>query len=120
METHTYKLHGSKYHGHFQKILVTAAFCNAKVEVCHVHPTDPTYCTEAENSPTRSLPLLETKDGKLSEANAIANYIANNSNPAFLGKSSWEKAQVAQWTDFAGYDLHKNTHSCVYPLFGKL
>jgi glutathione S-transferase len=90
----------------------------ATVEVVHIHSADPKYHELSESSPTGALPLLETKAGRVSEANAIATYIANSHDATFLGRDSWEKVQVAQWTDFASFELFRNTHSVVYPLLG--
>ncbi len=99
--------------------MVTAAFVGADIEVNHVHMEDENYARLSEESPTGSLPMLVCSYGKVSQANAIANFIGNNHNPDFFGKDSYEKVQVAQWTDFASFELFRNTHSVVYPLFGK-
>lgn len=62
--------------------------------------------------------MLEMKEGKVGQSNAIANLIAAQCNADFLGKDSYERVQVNQWTDFASFELFKNTHSVVYPLLG--
>jgi glutathione S-transferase len=103
-----------------QKVLVTASLVNATVEVNHVHlaSSEPQYQELCATSPTGSLPVLETKAGRVSEANAIATYLANSHDANFLGRDAWEKVQVSQWTNFANFDLQRNYQSVVLPLFG--
>ena len=47
----------------------------------------------ATKTPTSTLPLLETEEGNLSEANAILFYFAKKYKPDLLGKNAFENAK---------------------------
>lgn len=69
-------------------------------------------------SPTITLPLLETKDGNISETNAILFYLAKKYKKDLLGNNSFENAKINQWIEFATCEINNCQKSIIYPIFG--
>ena len=72
----------------------------------------------AKNSPTITLPYLETEKGNISQSAAIKNYICTKYCPELLGQSLFEKAKVDQWVEFANCEIARSAKALIYPIFG--
>ena len=72
----------------------------------------------AKNSPTITLPYLETEKGNISQSAAIKNYICTKYCPELLGQSLFEKAKVDQWVEFANCEIARSAQALIYPIFG--
>ena len=72
----------------------------------------------AKNSPTITLPYLETEKGNISQSAAIKNYICTKYCPELLGQNLFEKAKVDQWVEFANCDIARSAQALIYPIFG--
>ena len=71
-----------------------------------------------EKTPTTTLPFLETAEGNLSESKAIEYYLCLKYNPELLGNTSFEKAKVNQWIEFACNEINRSAKSIIYPILG--
>ena len=69
-------------------------------------------------TPTITLPFLETEEGNISESKAIEFYFCSKYKPELLGNSTFEKALVNQWIEFACCEINKCVQSIIYPIFG--
>ena len=72
----------------------------------------------AKNSPTITLPYLETEKGNISQSAAIKNYICTKYCPELLGQNLFEKAKVDQWVEFANCEIARSAQALIYPIFG--
>ena len=72
----------------------------------------------AKNSPTITLPYLETEKGNISQSAAIKNYICTKYCPELLGQNLFEKAKVDQWVEFANCEIERSAKALIYPIFG--
>jgi len=68
-------------------------------------------------SPLGKLPVLETKEGSIFEANAITRYVARLGKTLY-GSSDFEAGQVEQFIDFAANDIELPGSVWVYPILG--
>ena len=68
--------------------------------------------------PTITFPFLETKEGNISETNAILFYLAKQYKKNLLGKYSFENAKINQWIEFATCEINNCQKSIIYPIFG--
>lgn len=111
----TPKLFAFKNSTNLLKVKAVAKLAKFELEIhqveVHIKPKD-TY----EESPTNTLPYLETSEGIISETTAIMLYIANKAG--FAGSSDYEKAQINQWICFGLHELTFPKKAVVYPLFG--
>ncbi len=73
---------------------------------------------ERKNSPNATFPFMTTKNGNLCQNLSMAEYICNTANPALLGETPFEKAQISQWVQFARCELRSKNSSVLYPIFG--
>jgi glutathione S-transferase len=71
-----------------------------------------------KKSSTESFPFLETKEGVVSEAYAIIQYLAATYNDKLNGSNKWETAQVNQWVQFAQQEITRNNKGLIYPILG--
>ena len=69
-------------------------------------------------TPTTTLPFLETKEGNISESKAIDYYLCTKYKPELLGETTFEKAKVNQWVEFACCEVNRCCKNVVYPIFG--
>ena len=72
----------------------------------------------AKNSPTITLPYLETEKGNISQSGAIINYICSKCCPELLGQNLFEKAKINQWVEFANCEIARSAKALIYPIFG--
>ena len=72
----------------------------------------------AKNSPTITLPYLETEKGNISQSGAIINYICSKYCPELLGQNLFEKAKINQWVEFANCEIARSAKALIYPIFG--
>jgi len=61
---------------------------------------------------------LETNEGHIFEANAIARYVARQGANALYGSSPFEAGLVEQWIDFAANDIELPGNVWVFPILG--
>ena len=69
-------------------------------------------------TPTTTLPFLETKEGNISETNAILFYFANKYKKDLLGQNIFENAKIHQWIEFASCEINNCQKTIIYPIFG--
>ena len=78
--------------------------------------------TEKRNSfeqktPTKTFPFLETKEGNISQSDAIIYYLCQKYKPELLGQNAFEKAKIMQWVEFANCEISRCNRSIIYPIF---
>jgi len=96
-----------------QKVLVAAEFAGKSVNPV----TDFNAKDIAGKAGADRLPLLETTEGCLFEATAIARYLCAG-NKTLLGDSTFEQAQVNSWVDFSTNELETAAAFVTYPIIG--
>jgi len=100
------------------KALIAASYAGVKVDVPAFNPES----AELEaKSPHLKIPVLETAEGTLFEANAIARYIArlSKSYPLY-GASVWEAGAIENWIDFAANEIELPGSVWTFPILGKI
>ena len=71
-----------------------------------------------QKTPTKTFPFLETKEGNISQSDAIIYYLCQKYKPELLGQNAFEKAKIMQWTEFANCEISRCNRSIIYPIFG--
>jgi len=97
------------------KAIVAAQYSGQPLEVVKNFKYGETNKTEEflKKFPLGKVPALETKDGQnLSDANAIAFYLANDQ---LRGVDETSRAQVLQWVSFADNELLQPVVTLVFP-----
>jgi len=69
-------------------------------------------------NPVGKAPTLETPEGPLFEANAIARYVARLGKNALYGSSHYEHGLVDQWIDFSTGEVELPGTVWIYPILG--
>jgi len=69
-------------------------------------------------SPLGKVPILETKEGTITEANAIARYVARSTKGHLYGANDFEAGVVDQFIDYASNDIELPGSVWVYPILG--
>jgi len=69
-------------------------------------------------SPVGKVPVLDTPEGSLFEANAIARYVAKLGKGLITGSSPFETGQIDQWIDFAAMEIELPGNVWVFPILG--
>lgn len=101
------------------KAIAAAAFAGYELKVEQFKPENPSE-VPTEKSPSGYFPCLETKNGCISESNAIARYIARACPEANLyGKSFFEQAQVDSIVDWSLVNLEVPSLLLTLPIFGQ-
>ena len=71
-----------------------------------------------QKTPTKTFPFLETKEGNISQSDAIIYYLCQKYKPELLGQKTFEKAKIMQWIEFANCEIARCNRSVIYPIFG--
>ena len=69
-------------------------------------------------SPTITLPFLETEKGNISQSGAIEYYICTKYNPELLGQNLKEKSKINQWVEFSNCEIARSERAIIYPILG--
>jgi len=69
-------------------------------------------------SPLGKLPVLQTNEGSIFEANAITRYIARLGKGHLYGANDFESAQVEQFLDVASSEIELPSNVWIYPILG--
>jgi len=98
------------------RILITAKYAGVAVE------SDTTAQANSKEilakSPLGKVPVLETKEGSIFEANAITRYIARLGKGHLYGSNDFEAGQIEQFIDFASNDVELPGSVWVFPILG--
>ncbi|XP_064466518.1 elongation factor 1-gamma-like [Ornithodoros turicata] len=106
-----------------QKVLIAAEYSKARIEVCCEAPDfvfgDTNHsATFLQKFPLGKVPAFETTDGHtLTEANAIAYYVANDQ---LRGKNLVDQARVIQFLSFADNEILPPACTWVFPCLGAM
>lgn len=111
------KLFAYKNSNNLLKILVAAKAANFDLEVVNVENTLTPKLT-VEESPTNSIPYLQTSEGVISEASAILYYIGLKGGLA--GSNDYERGVVSQWQFYATHEILYFKRGTIYPILGFL
>jgi len=106
------KLHTNSNNPASWKALVAAKYTGVQLEVVNANEQT------AKNSPYGKIPYLETNEGIIFEANAIARYVARQGKNNLFGHNSFEAAQVEQWIDFSSSEIDLPGSVWVFPILG--
>ena len=69
-------------------------------------------------TPTKTFPFLETKEGNISQSDAIIYYLCQKYKPELLGQNIFEKAKIMQWVEFSNCEINQCNRNIIYPIFG--
>ncbi|ETW55524.1 hypothetical protein PFUGPA_02286 [Plasmodium falciparum Palo Alto/Uganda] len=115
-----YKLLAPKNDVRTLKVQTVASFCNVKLNMPNFElGKDNKTADFLKHSPLGRLPVLVTSHGSIFESNAVCKYLCSiHREGDYLGKGSFEEAQVNMWVDFNTYELeipmtcYMNNKSC--------
>jgi len=113
------KLYGDKSDPLTLRILIAAKYNGIELEV-------PTFNVGVDNksndflakSPLGKVPLLETNEGHIFEANAIARYVARQGANVLYGSTPFDAGLVEQWIEFAATEVELPGNVWVFPILG--
>jgi len=113
------KLYGDKADPLTLRILIAAKYNGIEIEV-------PTFNVGVDNksndflakSPLGKVPLLETNEGHIFEANAIARYVARQGANVLYGSTPFDAGSVEQWIEFAATEVELPGNVWVFPILG--
>ena len=66
-----------------------------------------------QKTPTTTFPFLQTEQGNISQSNSIIYYLTKKYKPELLGETSFEKAKILQWIEFANCEINKCNKSII-------
>ncbi|KAM0754534.1 EF1G-domain-containing protein [Meredithblackwellia eburnea MCA 4105] len=115
------KLYGFAGNPRTRASLVAAKFEGLDLELVETNPVADGASEEYKAKfPLGLIPALEKDDFKLTEATAVATYIASVENKAgLLGATKEEAASVQQWLSWGNYHLLRVTGDWFAPLIGR-
>ena len=64
--------------------------------------------------PTITFPFLETKDGNISQSNAIEYYICKKYKPELLGSTIFQRAKINQWIQYIRTEINEKFYNLIY------
>jgi len=99
------------------RILITAKYAKRDFEQV-VSNADPTSKDILALSPLGKLPVLQTNEGSVFEANAITRYIARLGKGHLYGANDFEIAQIEQFLDVAASEIELPSNVWIYPILG--
>lgn len=97
-----------------QKVLITAEYAGVKIEVDQNVTADKLKALSVHGK----VPCLETKEGTISESNAITRYIARQGPSGLYGSTAFETAQIDSWVDFCSDELEIPATLWIAPILG--
>jgi len=101
------------------KILVAAKYAGVQIDTPSFEYGVDNKTPEFEKkSPLGRVPVLETSEGVIFEANAAARYVARKSKVSLYGASDFEAAQVDQWIDFSVSEIDLPASVWIFPILG--
>ncbi|GAA5856095.1 hypothetical protein JCM8547_002977 [Rhodosporidiobolus lusitaniae] len=113
------KVYGFEGNPRTRVALVVAKYEQIAVEWVKVNPFEGAPAEYTAKFPLGLVPALEDGDFKLTEAVAIAQYLAAKENKAgLLGASKEDAAKVTQWASWANADLLPSIAAWFRPLVG--
>jgi len=98
------------------RILVAAKYAGVDIQVAT--NVDVNSKESLSKNPVGKAPTLETADGPLFEANAIARYVSRLGKNSLYGSNNYEHGLVDQWIDFSNSELELPGTVWVYPILG--
>jgi len=102
------------------KILIAAKYAGVQIETPHFEMGVDNKTPDFEKkTPTGKVPVLETSEGILFQANAAARYVASLSKKSsLLGSTNFEAAQVDNWIDYSVNEIDLPASVWIYPILG--
>jgi len=98
------KLHGLSHNPRVRRVLITAQYTGAEINVEHFFPRgqpEEVLNEYKKKNPNALVPTLEAPEGPIYETNAIIRYLArSNEGSNIYGKNDFEKAQIDQYLDW--------------------
>ena len=114
------KLHTYAGNVHALQSLIVARYNGVEIELAPVEMgKDNKTKAFLAKSPMGKVPVLETAEGCICEAGAIARYVARiRADTNMYGSSFFEAGLVDQWVEFAKNELVMPVGMWVYPILG--
>jgi len=101
------------------KILIAAKYAGVQIETPRFEMGVDNKTPEFEKkTPTGKVPVLETSEGILFQANAAARYVASLSKKSLLGSTNFETAQVDNWIDYSVNEIDLPASVWIFPILG--
>jgi len=98
------------------RVLITAKYAKREIEVAT--GADSSSKDIQAISPFGKLPVLQTAEGSIFEANAITRYIARLGKGHLYGQNDFEVAQIEQFIDFAASEVELPGNVWIFPILG--
>jgi elongation factor 1-gamma len=103
------------------KVLIAAEYSGVEIEVPTFDVKEAATAEFKKKSPSGKLPVLETANATIFEANAIARYVAKMKPEAQLfGDSFVQGGKVEQWIEWGNNELEPARNTWLLPVFGFL
>jgi len=113
------KVYCDKQNPNLWKVQIAANFNGVTLEVPEFNVETETKNPEfLKKSPTGKVPVLETEEGCIFGANAVARYVAKLGKNKLYGSSPFDAASVEQWIEFAANEIDLPAAVWVYPIQG--
>jgi elongation factor 1-gamma len=113
------KIYGDKNDPLSLRILIAAKYNDISIEC---PPFEVNVDNQKEEffkkSPLGKIPVLETNEGYLFEANAIARYVARQGKNILYGNTPFEAGEIEQWIDFSANEIELPGSVWVFPILG--
>jgi elongation factor 1-gamma len=113
------KIYGDRADPLTLRILIAAKYNGIEIEVPNFNVgVDNKSNDFLSKSPLGKVPVLETNEGHIFEANAIARYVAKQGANTLYGSSPFEAGLVEQWIEFAANEIELPGNVWVFPVLG--
>jgi len=111
------KVYSDKHNSNLYKIFIAAKYNGVNIETPEFNAETDLKTLEKKNLAGK-LPFLETEEGGIFGANAIARYVAKLGKSKLYGSNPFDAATVEQWIDYAANDIELPGNVWVFPILG--
>jgi len=111
------KVFSDKKNPNLYKILIAAKYNGVNVETPEFNVETDLKTLEKKNL-SGKVPFLETEEGGIFGANAIARYVAKLGKNKLYGSNPFDAGTVEQWIDYAAHEIELPAAVWVYPILG--
>jgi len=100
------------------KALIAARYTGVNIDTPNFDASSRDSNDFLQKSPLGKVPVLQTKEGSLWEANAIARYVARSGKASIYGSTPFETSLIDNWIEYAAQEIELPGAVWVYPILG--
>jgi elongation factor 1-gamma len=100
------------------KALIAARYSGIPIDVPNFDVSSRDSNEFTKKSPLAKIPVLETKEGSIWEANAIARYVARQGKGSLYGATPFEASLIDNWIEYAANEIELPAAVWVFPILG--